>query len=65
MSNLNYEIKIVYSLRLHLALQKIGFRSLTEMKNPTNPHFNCWVYERTDEFMSAFDSLLKEDQKNG
>lgn len=65
MSNLNYEIKIVYSLRLHLALQKMGFRSLTEMKNPANPHFNCWVYERTDEFMSAFDSLLKEDQKNG
>lgn len=57
--------KIIYSLRLHLALQRMGFRSLTEMKNPQNPNFNCWVYDNTEELAKAFDTLLKEDQKNG
>ena len=33
----------------------------TEMKNPKNPRFNCWVYEETPEFAQAYDSLLKEE----
>lgn len=54
----NQNIKIIYSLKMHIALQAQGFVYLTEMKNPNNPRFNCWVYEETPEFMKAFDALL-------
>ena len=58
MSKLN--IKIIYSLRIHIELQRMGFTYITEMKNPKNPQFNCWVYEETDELLKAFDNLVKE-----
>ena len=58
MSNTNY--KIVYSLRIHLALQKMGFKYETEMKNPQKPMFNCWVYLKTPELIQAFDKLIVE-----
>ena len=58
MSNLN--IKIIYSLRILIKLQRMGFKYITEMKNPQNPRFNCWVYEETDELLKAFDNLVKE-----
>ena len=61
----NQKLKIIYSLRIHLALQQQGFVYLTEMKNPQNMRFNCWVYEATPERLAAFDALLKEDQNNG
>lgn len=57
MSNAKY--KIIYSLQLHIALQAMGFAHETEMKNPKNPRFNCWVYEETPELLKAFDSLVK------
>ena len=60
----NQELKIVYSLKMHIALQQQGFQYLTEMKNPNNPRFNCWVYEATPQFQVAFDALLEgEDRK--
>lgn len=61
----NQKLKVIYSLRIHLALQRQGFTYLTEMKNPHNSQFNCWVYEETPELLSAFDLLVKEDQING
>lgn len=57
MSNAKY--KIIYSLQLHIALQALGFAHETEMKNPKNPRFNCWVYAETPELLKAFDSLVK------
>ena len=54
----NSKVKIVYSLRLHIALQQQGFFHIMEMKNPYNQKFNCWVYEETSEFLKAFDSLV-------
>lgn len=54
----NQKIKIIYSLKMHIALQNQGFIYLTEMKNPNNPRFNCWVYAETPEFLKAFDALL-------
>ena len=62
MLNANY--KIVYSLKVHLALQRMGFNYETEMKNPQRPQFNCWVYLKTPEFIAAFESLM-EGCENG
>lgn len=61
----NLKVKIIYSLRIHIALQKQGFQYMTEMKNPQNPNFNCWVYEETPQLLLAFDTLVKEGQSNG
>lgn len=52
-----YKMKIVYSLRMHIGLQERGFQYITEMKNPHNQNFNCWVYEETPEFLEAFNAL--------
>lgn len=58
-------VKIIYSLRLHIELQKRGFQYEVEMKNPTNPQFNCWVYTWTPELATALDALMGEDVRNG
>lgn len=55
----NTKFKIIYSLRIHLALQERGFICKTEMKNPGNQRFNCWVYDETEELLKAFDELVK------
>ena len=56
----NSKVKIVYSLRIHIALQQQGFSYMTEMKNPQNPHLNCWVYAATPDFLAAFEALVWE-----
>ena len=56
MSNTN--IKVIYSLRIHIALQKQGFHYITEMRNPSQPHLNCWVYEITPELSEALEGLM-------
>ena len=58
MSNIKY--KIIYSLKIHIALLAQGFQYEVEMKNPSNPRFNCWVYEETPELLKAFDALLQK-----
>ena len=64
MTNSNY--KVIYTLALHIELQKQGFKYITEMKNPRNHHYNCWVYEITPEFEEAFSKLVnKEASTNG
>lgn len=62
MSSVKY--KIIYSLQIHIALQSMGFMYVTEMKNPKNPKFNCWVYEETQELLQAFDTLLTRKGNN-
>ena len=37
----NQNVKIIYSLKFHIELQRQGFECLMEMKNPNNPKFNC------------------------
>ena len=54
MQSTKTQYKIVYSLRVHLALQQLGFNPVGEMKNPKNNNFNCWVYEQTPSFLEAF-----------
>lgn len=60
----NQKVKIVYSLRIHVALQQLGFAHITEMKNPQNPHLNCWVYAATPDFTTAFEALMGEVRAN-
>lgn len=57
--------KIVYSLRVHIELQNRGFHYVTEMRNPKNAAFNCWVYEVTPELLEAFDQILVGGSENG
>ena len=64
MSNQKY--KVVYSLRMELALEKLGFKAVSVMPNPRIPAFNCWVYEETPAFLEAFDKFIREgDNKDG
>ena len=58
-------VKIVYSLKIHIALMRLGFQFITEMRNPKDMRYSCWVYEATPEFLEAFDRLLKETGHNG
>ena len=62
MSKQNF--KIIYSLRIHLKLQEMGFKYLTEMKNPQNMRFNCWVYESTPQLLEAFDNILTSGEED-
>lgn len=61
----NTKFKIIYSLQIHIALQAQGFTHETEMKNPKNPRFNCWVYEETPELLKAFDKLVRGGRTYG
>ena len=61
----NVKFKIIYSLRIHLELQRMGFNCETEMKNPQRPQFNCWVYQETPELLEAFDCLIIGGDRNG
>jgi len=51
-------VKVIYSLRLHVALAQMGIYHLTEMKNPKNSRLNCWVYENNEELKNALDTLM-------
>ena len=55
----NQNVKIIYSLKIHIELQRQGFQPLLEMKNPNNQRFNCWVYAETPDLLAAFDAALK------
>lgn len=61
MPNSNY--KIIYSLKIHIELQRLGFQYITEMKNPKSPIYNCWVYEDTEKLQEALDHLLGGGRK--
>lgn len=55
----NSKIKIIYSLRVHIALQKRGFTPIMEMKNPQVNYLNCWVYEQSPEFIHALNAIME------
>ena len=59
----NSKIKIIYSLRVHIALQQLGFAHMTEMKNPKHPHLNCWVYAVTPELLASLEALIGEGSR--
>lgn len=55
----NFNIKVIYSLKVHIQLQKMGFEYVTQMKNPNNEKLYCWTYEETPEFINAFKSIVE------
>ena len=53
-------MKIVYSLKIMLALAEKGIIPEKTMKNPRWEQFNCWLYNDTPEFYEAFNQVQKE-----
>lgn len=56
--------KIIYSLRIHVALQAQGFKHVAEMQNPTQSKYTCWIYEQTADLAAALDALMGEEGRN-
>ena len=56
---LNSNVKIVYSLRVHTQLQLLGFKHIGMMPNPQDEKYSCWIYERTPEFMNALTAIIE------
>lgn len=56
--------KIIYSLKIHIYLQSLGFKYILEMQNPQHDWLNCWVYEETEELLQALDVYFKGVQRN-
>ena len=55
---LNKDTAIVYSLKVHSQLQIRGIPYLCQMPNPKNSNYTCWVYEKNEEFIEAFDEIV-------
>ena len=53
--------KIIYSLKIHIRLQEMGFQPKIEMRNPQNPQYNCWAYDATPELLEAFDQVVSNN----
>lgn len=51
--------RIIYSLRVHLALQQAGFKAKLQMQNPNKPEFACWVYDWSEAFQLALDAIME------
>ena len=51
--------KIIYSLRVYLALKERGIEPIATTNNPNKPNFLCWIYERTPEFVAALDAVME------
>ena len=49
--------QIVFSLRIHTALQLAGYQYIQIMPNPKMPKYNCQIYEATPAFMEDFNRL--------
>lgn len=50
--------KIIYSLRVNLALIEAGFMPINVMPNPKFPKYDCWIFEYTPEFEEALNKVL-------
>lgn len=50
--------KIIYSLKVMLALVERGFIPVAQMPNPRFPQYNCWVFEDTEEFEKVLSEVL-------
>lgn len=51
---------VVYTRRIALELRKLGFRIIRTEINPMHPQFECWVFEKSNELIAAFERLAKK-----
>ena len=51
---------IIYTKRVAIALQKLGFAIVKVGINPNKPEFNCYFFEDSVEFQSALRELTKK-----
>lgn len=51
---------IVYTRRIAFELKKQGFKIIRTEVNPTHPQFECWIFEATPNFKTAFERLAKD-----
>lgn len=51
--------KIVYSLRIFLTLQRMGFYPISTTMNPQNNKLMCWIFARTPEFEEALTAAIE------
>ena len=51
--------KIIYSLRVYLSLQELGFEPIATMPNPNNNNLMCWVFNKTPELLQSLDNIIK------
>lgn len=50
----------VYTRRIALELRKLGFEIIRTDINPTHPQFECWVFEKTDALIAAFEQIANK-----
>lgn len=53
--------KVIYSLRVFLQLEQLGFKPISTTINPNNQKLICWIYEKTPEFTQALNEILRGD----
>ena len=51
---------IVYTRRIAFELRKQGFDIIRTEINPTHPQFECWVFNKTEELVKAFERLANK-----
>ncbi len=59
------DYKIIYKMKLAMALIKKGYKPVTTMPNPNNPKFMTWVFDKTENFMKDFEALKIINCENG
>ena len=51
--------KIIYSLRIYIALKEKGFEPIATTSNPQKPNLMCWSDDKTEEFEAALDEIME------
>lgn len=51
--------KVIFTRRIYIELLEYGIKPIETLPNPGHPEFDCWVYERNDEFINAYDKIME------
>lgn len=55
----NISTKIIYSRRVANYLKEKGFQIIGIDYNIYKPEYICYIFEKTPEFMAAFDDIVR------
>ena len=58
--NSKNQYQIVYSMNIAMQLKDKGFQEISTIPNPKNKKYIAWVFKRTQNFIKAFNELMKE-----